>query len=245
MVELQRKDKKAGAASMTKRSSLCAYCGKEARTTGDHVPPRSLLPPGQVPRGVELIKVPACSTCHLSFGKDDEYFGTVLAMRKDISEHPEGQKLLPKLFRGISRARARPLNMAIFKTMARVELTTPQGLWAGTAPTFKPDWARLDRTADRMVRGLYFHEFGSPIPASHRVMARIDVGLVASQDVIDRVFSKATVRTVWPGVFAYAFAATDDRVGTAWTLVFYGSAAFVGITLDDDDPRYLAARAEG
>ena len=50
---------------------LCIYCQINPADTVDHVPPKGLF---KEPRPVDLIIVPACSTCNNSFSKDDEYF---------------------------------------------------------------------------------------------------------------------------------------------------------------------------
>lgn len=223
-------------------ASTCAYCGEERDTTADHVPPRSVMPPGAPPPHVQLITVPACGPCHTSFGRDDEYFRSVLVMRKDVAEHPDGMKLLPALFRGVERPRGGALHYSIFKTMADVELRTPEGLWVGTAPTFKPDWQRLERTTERIIRGLYYREYKVPVPLGHTVKGRPDMEVEGRDDFV-AILASATKRNVWPGVFSYAFIAAAGGAGTVWALLFFGSVGFIGTTLDENDPRYATARA--
>lgn len=62
-------------------AKLCAYCGSNQAADRDHVIPKSLYPQSKRPQGsdVQLITVPVCKACHLSF-PDETHFRQVVVV---------------------------------------------------------------------------------------------------------------------------------------------------------------------
>ncbi len=146
--------------------TLCAYCGKREATTLDHIPPRSLFPR---PRPKNLLTIPACEKCHKAFNKDDEYFKLILAMKRETGNHPKRKGLLEGLHRGLLRPEGRALAHSVVRTLREVQLRTPGGILLGNAAAYQPDWNRLEAVAARVVRGLFWKEYGHPVPSDHEV----------------------------------------------------------------------------
>lgn len=203
-----------------------------AATTRDHVPPRSLFP---TPPPPNLITVPACAECHVAFNLDDEYFKLMIGMKREISQHPDGHHLAASVIRGLQRPEGRPFAVAVARTMKNVQLTTPNGLFLGTTGGFKPDFRRMETFAGRVVRGLYYKEFGQPLPPSHELKV---TPLAASTEEIRR-----EARALFDGekarqkgdVFAYVVT-VPVQGATAWILEFFQDVAFLAITVDPNDP---------
>jgi len=57
------------------KTPLCIYCQRNESSTGDHVPPRSLI---RKAHRNSLVKVPACLECNNGFSKDEEYFRLIV-----------------------------------------------------------------------------------------------------------------------------------------------------------------------
>ena len=80
------------------KKGICVYCGTYSRITKDHIPPKNLF--GQ-PRPSNLITVPCCDTCNISFSKDDEYFRFSISIRDDIFE--DVQNIYSKVMRSLHK----------------------------------------------------------------------------------------------------------------------------------------------
>jgi hypothetical protein len=148
------------------------YCGKPSNTR-DHVPPKLLFPK---PRPSNLISVPSCKTCNVGFSKDDEYIRIAVALRGDLAEHPQAQGLFAPTIRGLNRPEQRGFVKTILSTVKQIPVHTKEGIFLGHAPAMIVDLERLRRTAERIVRGLYFDAFGERLTARLRVWAEEDIG---------------------------------------------------------------------
>jgi hypothetical protein len=128
------------------------------------VPPQSLFPS---PAPSNLITVPACKSCNSGAAKDDEFFRLALVMNEKTRGNAAREALIPGVKRSLLRFRAQGLASKFWSSTRSMERITPDGLYAGQGLFFSSDGARLDRTATRVVQGLFFHEFGEPVPQDH------------------------------------------------------------------------------
>ena len=100
--------------------------------------------------------------------------------------------------------------------------------------SFNVDLQRLDRVASRIVKGLYWKEYGERLPDEYRASAFNDSGIRLmdeNQLGIFRSVLEVGSKTVGRKVFRYWHRAVpEDKNTTAWILLFYESVYFFGFT---------------
>jgi len=151
-----------------KSVGICAYCGQTKPVTDDHVPPKNLFPK---PRPSDLITVPICDECNCGTSTDDEYFRLVVSMQFRAAQHPDAQRVLSAVYRSLERPEARGLRIAFLNRVREVSLISRLGLYVGKTGVYEVDHPRLERVAERIVRGLFFHHTGEPVPSTCGVKA--------------------------------------------------------------------------
>lgn len=221
------------------RTGICVYCGSRGGVTSDHVPPKCLFPPNT---RVNLITVDACAACHDTFKLDDEYFRIALSIRDDLPEGPESQYLRDQTRKTLRNAAGRGLGKALRAATSRVARHSPSGIYLGQATAFSVDAARVSRTAQRIIRGLFGKFVGVPLPHSHDVTVSLmdlqrDASALHTPEVEDlfaflrdhgRHHAFGHVFDVW-----YS-RATDDPDSTLWLLRIHRTFSFFGFTMPRD-----------
>ena len=138
---------------MEKTRPPCVYCGVNEGVTDDHVIPKCLFVP---PLPNNMVVVPACRPCNEEKGGDDTYLRDMLVVDWENDPHPLAQgDLKGKVIRAIGRNRSHLVRDGR-QTRRPTPVTTPAGLYLGTAPAIPMDPARIDRIFGRIVRGLYY-----------------------------------------------------------------------------------------
>lgn len=214
--------------SKPRKIGVCGYCGRRRRLTRDHIPPRSFFPK---PRTSDLITVPSCVDCFGGWSNDDEYFKAVILTTNEVYEAPAAQQSIESLLRAMENPAKRGFARSFLDSIKEVDVQTEAGLYLGTAPILKIDRDRLNRVAERIVRGLFFHERRHPVPSGYEVIGRVQ------QSGFDRILARLEgvafpqVREIQHGVFSYTFKeAASDPDSTVWLAAFYDSLYFVGFT---------------
>jgi len=215
-----------GLALMAIDIAHCAYCTEEPATTADHVPPKSFFPS---PKPSNLITVPACPACNQGAGKDEEFFLATF-MFSDAGTSEAGTRLWnEKLRRMYSKNWG--LRRAIGSLLSHVNVTTPAGLYLGRRIAIDVDDSRLERVVTKIVRGLYFFEYGDRL---HKTSS-VQVLYLRSEDHVN--LAKAHNHEMrdgsrgWDGVFRYRFNRVATRPqGSLWLLMFYDFAVFMAVT---------------
>jgi len=204
----------------------CAHCGKESESR-DHVPPKCLFPR---PRPNDLITVPCCAKCNSSASKDEEYFLAVY-MIGDAGVSDAGKKLWKQKLRRMYQKNT-GLRQRIAGSLIKVRMRTAGGLYLGARDAIQLDHDRLDAVVKKIVRGLYFHEFGG-----ERLLdeTRVDCMALDSQKKVNQVdHFAAEVRAGtrdWPGLFEYRRnRVAREPQGSLWFLRFYGRIMYWAIT---------------
>ena len=213
---------------MKHQSQNCTYCGRINPETYDHIPPACLFPP---PRPSNLITVPCCSSCNASASKDDEYFKMIFAIRHDMGNQPAGQKLLDSVLRGLENPRKRGMLRSLLRSMKRVSLHSPAGLYLGDTASYNADLIRLGRVTNRVVRGLYYKESNIRLADTHDVRSFALSGLQDINSILrSRVRNYVTIlkskqpRIIGEGVFEYWYdTSPEDSNTSAWLLRFFAS----------------------
>ncbi|MDX2215705.1 MAG: hypothetical protein SFY66_20755 [Oculatellaceae cyanobacterium bins.114] len=211
-----------------KKNGRCAYCAETRPLTNDHIPPRNLFPQ---PRSSNLITVPCCETCQAGWSKDDEYFRAAILSSAKVSETPLAQGAIDSLVRSVSRQKQRGFSRTILKSIKEVEIVTKTGIFLGKEPAFQLDIERIDRVAQRIIRGLFFHEKGYAVPAGYEVFTSIQqFGLEPILEQLTEVHFPQ-LHIVQDGIFSYTFKETEeDPNSIIWLLLFYKELPLVGFT---------------
>ena len=161
----------------------------------------------------------------------------MLVMRRDVT-HPATSKLLDAVHRGLGKPHKRGMLHGLLKSMRSVTVKTSAGLYIGRAAAYDVDLVRLGRVTDRIVKGLFFKEFGMPLPDTHGVRSFAESGLTEIDpdmrltvgQTVKALMSKLP-KVIGNGVFEYWFQATpDDPATTAWLMRFYNVESFLCLT---------------
>jgi len=227
-----------GAVSAKNRRGFCVYCGRMAKLTKDHIPPRCLFP--TVPE-TKLIKVPACAFCNASASKDDEYFRLNVALRDDVAHEPDVQAVLPAILRSLQRKEASGFSDAFFRGMHYVEATSPAGIILGKRAAYNVDLDRLARIPTRIVQGLFWRHCRRRVPSDYRVITYALAGFHDAPLALDKIRANI-VGPLLSGepvsigrAFSYWFKfVDDDSNASAWLMRFYQRVIFLSAILPSE-----------
>lgn len=218
-----------------RRIGECACCGCMGPLTADHVPPRNLFPQ---PRPTDLITVPCCSPCNERFEKDDEYLRLVTAIRSDIGGHPDAREPLSAAMRSLHKPEKEGFRRAFLQGVKLVNAQTLAGIFLGRSMAYEVDSDRLNRTADRIVRGLFFHHREERLPDDAQVKALCLESIRSDRrtlQILEGTLSQLQEQpliTKGKGVFRYQFSLLEeDPSSSVWLFSFYEKVHFFGLTV--------------
>lgn len=214
----------------------CIYCGGQRELTNDHVPPKNLFPK---PRPSNLITVPACTLCHSSTSKDDEYFRLKLCMSENVGDHPDADINRETILRSLNREQATGLKQSFFADIRKVQRKTNSGLYLRDTLAFNVDLERIFRVVIRTTRGLYYYEVGKRLNPNYDVDVHSDDTLInepadvlenLEKNIIVPLFQKSP-KVLGNDIFMYRYHITDEDPNfTVWALTFYGRVSFLVFT---------------
>jgi hypothetical protein len=222
---------------------ICAYCGKKRHVTDDHVSPKNLFPK---PRPSDLITVPICDRCNRGTSKDDEYFRLVVSMQLRAAQHPDAQRVLPVVCRSLDRPGGKGLRTDFLNRVQEANLMSPLGLYRGKAGVYDVDYPRLERVAERIARGLFFHHMGKVVPSTCGVRAwyfegrwLLDEVQMALRDIAGGV-QGAKSHKLGSRTFRYKFAFIEESDrhphSSAWLFSVYEAVEFLVLIVDGYSP---------
>jgi len=187
--------------------NICAICGEAEATTRDHIPPKSIFPR---PLPDDLITVPACPECNngasthdeifkvqLSFGYTDPNEVTCRTMR--TLEHNN------RLFRMLQEECR---ELVVVDSEGNAEIHTV-AQWDSEAH---------DKVIERIIRGLYFHHSGNPVPADQEVRVQF-LREIPTQFTDNSYFTNGSVGA---NQFKYKYLIDVETALSVWVLDFYG-----------------------
>ena len=210
---------------MSNKNQQCIYCGERSATTRDHVPPKCLFPK---PRPDNLTSVPACASCNRNASRDEEYFLAVL-MLTEAGITDAGKTIWSTLRRMYSRPRG--LKFTIAASIEHIPEFTPSGIFFGQRLSVRHDDERFRLVVTKIVKGLYWFEYGQMFPKGARVHYKfLLTGAERKAALKYMPVSKSGTKT-WPGVFEYRHNRVAERPeGSIWLFLFYGVAHFWIVT---------------
>jgi hypothetical protein len=212
---------------------ICAFCRNTFDgLTRDHVPSRGLFG-DNLPSN--LITVPACKKCNNNTSKDDEYF-RLLALEFHASDLPSAQQVNDSVLRSFKRPQAKRFRESVYSTLKPIELLSPAGLYVGKSFTMKMEMARLSRTVEKIIRGLFFHTKGYPVPEDYRVWSQClfninEAGARVYLEQIVPAIKDTPVEAIGDRVFRYRYGWQLDTPNIVFfQLGFYERIDFFGFT---------------
>src|SRR5205823_3119728 len=114
---------------------------------------------------------PACEACNKGTSRDDEYFRQIAMAYETPAGSPDADAVCETIVRSFRREKAAGLRARFFETVRPVHVWTMSGLYAGKSFTYTLEADRLQRTAAKIVKGLFFHISGYPLPDGYGSVA--------------------------------------------------------------------------
>ncbi len=210
-------------------SKKCIFCGKQADTR-EHIPAKNFFK--DIPNK-SLITVPTCRMCNVSFQKDEDFFRQFyVSMLQDRSA--EAKKLMDgEITRSILRAPA--LGQQMFSQMKLVDVYTKAGAYKGKMTMYSvsdSDRTRIDRVVDKIVKGLFYHEFGQVIPEDWVIKNIWITPKVEKDQGLDEMAKKPLWRVIKEDTFAYWVNYVPETFQSVWILDFFKIPLFYVLVLD-------------
>lgn len=213
---------------------MCIYCGEREGRTRDHVPPQCLF---GTPRS-NLITVPCCEMCRKRQSLDDEYFVQRIVMRNDVGDNPSAAYAADAARRSFTKPKKERSTRALLRSIRQLPIYTDGGLYLGHVPTYEADLKRLCNVIERTTLGLYYYEYGHPLPGSHSCVTYALEGFASAEPEV-KAFIKQVMEEAWlgqkrelgNGVFTYCFRELDTpQPVTLWAFLVYSRVEFMSLT---------------
>ena len=166
----------------------------------------------------------------------------MITIRHDVAYHPEALKVIPAIMRSLSKPTKKGFNKTFRECLRRRDTYTPSGIYLGKVSTYMPDYKRLEKVAERIIRGLFYHHTGSSLSGKYevRVIAidsydESDIEIsISVRNIIDSLsscFAGVNPITIGDGVFTYWHTLPNKKDSSSyWLLIFYERIPFVGTT---------------
>ena len=210
--------------------NICAYCHTENPETRDHIPPQSFFPR---PKPSNLITVPCCEGCRVEQSQDDEYFRLAIVSSSNVSDKQIVQPVMEAIHRSLRKPNKVGFSKLVNESLFEMDVHSKEGIYLGKSGAIKIDKARFDRVAERVIRGLFFHELGFPLPIKYKVTnIYSQFGFQDIEHLLGKVKFEEP-RVIGKGVFWYTYAMTDEDPNSGvWLQKYYEGLPFIGFTTD-------------
>ena len=148
------------------KKSLCAYCGQNVGNTRDHVIPHSLFPR---PLPQNMITVPACEACNQKYAHHEDYLRDILTSDFRTAIHSAAKEVLDGPVRRSAKSNKSDFARALAASKGKASAYTNSGIYLGEYPAVLLDKSRVDLVFDKIIRGLYYYDFGKSLPDNYQV----------------------------------------------------------------------------
>lgn len=166
---------------------------------------------------------------------DDEYFRLTLSIRHSAIR-PIAKKVADTALRGLARDEHTRFRRNFFQGVREVDIKTSDGRHIGRGGAYNVDLIRLGKVATRIMKGLYFHHYGKPLPAwCEDGLGDVDTNSIqVIQSFVAHLQQNPPIE-IGGGVFKYWHGLANnegdnDAYSSIWLLVFYESTVFFGVT---------------
>jgi hypothetical protein len=212
------------------RPDKCVYCGDNPGITDDHVPPKSFFPQ---PRPSNLITVPACHKCNSGASKDEDYFLATF-MFSGAGNSDAGKILWKQRLNRMFRKNL-GLKRKIAEGLSYRPVVTPTGIYLGRRMGLQFDEGRFERVLQKIVRGLYYFEYGEALAAKTEVTTLFLSTKARFETAVGYANQLAWGKRQWPGVFEYRCGRVPDAPqGSVWLMRCYSNSHFWAISGSDE-----------
>jgi hypothetical protein len=169
----------------------------------------------------------------------------MLASRIGVDQNAVGRRVLDRAVRALLRSEAAGLKAHLVESAVLFPVLGLDGSVLGLAPGFTIDDARIVRSLEHMVRGLYFWLTRTPMPS--RLVFSANLNLDTDTDTAREIHQILAGRPVFElgDAFRCTFVETAEiPFFTAWLVEFYGTEQFAVFSIDPENPpgRYSLAR---
>jgi hypothetical protein len=207
----------------------CIFCYKDADTR-EHIPAKNLFK-GNTNK--PLITVPSCKECNASFQKDEDFFRQFFASML-MARSPEAKKLMEgEVSRSILRTPA--LGNQMLSQMKLVDAYTKAGLYKGKMTMYTisdSDKVRINCVVTKVIKGLFFHEFGQTIPEDLIIKIIWITPQVEKEQKLDEMGKQPYWRVIKEDTFAYWVNHVPQTFQSVWLLDFFKISLFYVLVLD-------------
>lgn len=213
---------------------VCIFCGKFADTQ-EHIPPKQFFK-GHPDK--PLITVLSCKSCNASFQKDEDFFRQFYASML-MERSSEAKKLMDgEISRSILRKPA--LGSQMFSQMKLVDAYTKSGIYKGKMTMYTvsdSDKSRINRVVIKVIKGLFFHEFGKTIPEDWITKIIWITPKVEKEQKLDEMAKQPFWRVIKEDTFAYWVNYVPQTFQSVWLLDFFKIPLFYILVLDKKTAR--------
>jgi hypothetical protein len=177
------------------------------------------------------VTVPCCETCREGWSKDDEYFRLVVVSVSAFQGSEVADRANKAVLRSLHTKKRPGFTRLVNESLIHVDVQSEQGIYLGKSPAMKINKRRFDRVADRIIRGLYWHELRTRVPAGYDVMNRQSHFEPVLEQLGTGVAHFVEPRQIADGAFMYTIATVpEDPASSVWLSLLYGTIPFVGFT---------------
>lgn len=160
------------------KSRICYLCGKAGADSRDHVPPKSLLPPGTDSQ--KRITVAAHRACNSAPAADEEYVRDLLMPEAIQFDYQDAEEPYRKTWRAWSKPAGWKRYQEFMAEAKPIELRTKSGLYAGRAIGIPADRERLESVVRKIARGIIFYDSHAFAPPS-----KVGIALVSAGEAVE------------------------------------------------------------
>lgn len=210
-------------------NNICIYCDNTADTK-EHVPAKQLFK--GIPES-SLITVPSCQKCNREFQADEDFFrqffaGFLMDRSAKAKEFMNGA-----VMRSIKRRPA--LAQQMFSQMRLVNLYTKSGIYVGRRTMYHVsslDFKRVNSVVEKIIKGLFFHEFKQTIPNGWIIKILWITPKVEKEQDLANIARTLKWKIIKGDTFAYGWEFVPGTYQSVWILDFFKTPLFYVLVLD-------------
>jgi hypothetical protein len=205
---------------MSKTRKRCAYCGEENATDDEHVFPKSLYPESKRRPGLQLLTVPACKKCNMSWQDDETHFRNMLV----VAGKPNAPRLElwdSTVFRSFEKKEDGQRRMK--DLIGQFEEIIVDGEVRHKIYPAKDE--RVVRVMRKIVRGLCHHHELATAVTEKRIW--VDVWRYPIQS---EFYEAMTCDHREPDIVEYCYSTINSHeIETAWLITFFNVVPFIAL----------------
>jgi hypothetical protein len=225
---------------------LCYLCGQTItdEPSRDHVPPQQLWSP-EIRRQFNvsrLTTLPTHLACNHAYQMDEEYAVRVLASAA-YDDSPTARSVVQHGFAKATRGSGVGLHRKMIQSMD----ARPSGLHLPDGKVLmRTEGARIKRTVWKLIRGLWFLEYGKPLPEDTRYLYDIREPRNEATPEFEEFWNKVRAqpsRGEYQAVFAHKHLRLEQEAELlhGWAMLLWDRVIVYCMHFDPDNPPDMTA----